>query len=141
MGVFRVFIDTSAFFAVLDESEQNHALALRRLRHLVSHQVPMVTSNYVVVETCALLQRRIGMKAVQTFREEALPGVTVKWVTERQHDIALASLLGSDRRKLSLVDCVSFEVMRANELRTAFAFDEDFINEGFDCDIPLARSR
>jgi predicted nucleic acid-binding protein len=136
----RVFVDTSAFFAVLDEGEQNHAIALRCLQYLVSGQVPMMTSNYVVVETCALLQRRIGLKAVRIFREEVLPGVTMTWVTERQHEIGLASLVRSDRRKLSLVDCISFEVMRDSELRTAFAFDHHFAEEGFDCNIPVSRS-
>ena len=135
-----IFVDTSAFFAVLDEGEQNHALALQRLQYLVSGLIPMTTSNYVVVETCALLQRRLSLKAVRTFREEVLPSVTVTWVTERQHEIGLASVVRSDRRKLSLVDCISFEVMRDNGLRTAFAFDRHFADEGFDCNIPVAKS-
>jgi predicted nucleic acid-binding protein len=100
----------------------------------------MLVSNYVVVEACALLQRRIGLKAVRTFREDVLPLLIVTWVTERQHEIGLASLVRSERRALSLVDCISFEVMRDAGLRTAFAFDRHFVEEGFDCNIPASRS-
>ena len=36
------------------------------------------------------------------------------------------------RRGLSLVDCMSFIVMRKLEVRQAFAFDADFEREGFE---------
>jgi uncharacterized protein len=110
------------------------------LEHLVSGLIPMTTSNYVVVETCALHQRRFGLKSVRLFREEVLPSVTITWVTERRHEIALASLIRADRRKLSLVDCVSCEVIGDAGIQTAFAFDRHFVEEGFDCNIPVSRS-
>jgi predicted nucleic acid-binding protein len=135
-----IFVDTSAFLAVLDSSDHNHSTALQRLQYLVANHIPMMTSNYVVVETCALLQRRIGLSALRVFREEVLPAVDVKWVSERQHEIGLVSLVRSDRRKLSLVDCVSFEMMRDSDLRSAFAFDKHFSGEGFECEIPAAQS-
>lgn len=98
----------------------------------------LTTSNYVVVETCALLQRRLGTKALHTFRSEVLPSLHVQWVSPPQHETAFAALLASGRRKLSLVDCVSFKLMRDLDLETAFAFDIHFREEGFDCDIPAA---
>src|SRR6266852_6212516 len=62
-----VFVDTSAFYAVLDRAGENHAAALRRWDRILSDDVAMVSSNYVLVETCALLQNRIGLEAVRTF--------------------------------------------------------------------------
>jgi predicted nucleic acid-binding protein len=135
-----VFVDSPAVFALVDENDDNHSLAARRLLRLISEGAEMVISNYVIVETCALLQRRIGMNAVPTFREDVLPQLITAWVTQLQHEIALASLILADRRKLSLVDCVSFEVMRDAGIRTAFAFDRHFVEEGFDCNIPVSQS-
>jgi predicted nucleic acid-binding protein len=103
----RVFVDTSAILALVDESDQEHALSEQRLLHLISTQAQMIMSNYVVVEACAVLQRRVGMRAVRMFRDDLLPLLTVVWVTERQHEASLMSLIRSDRRKLSMVDCVS----------------------------------
>jgi len=42
------------------------------------------------------------------------------------------ALLAADRRKLSLVDCGSFHVMRTRVVRTSFAFDPHFREQGFD---------
>lgn len=133
-----VFLDTSAIYALLNEGDLQHVRARRRLQLLFVDGTSLLTSNYVVVEACALLQRRIGLKAVRALREDILPRVTVAWVTERQHDLAFATLLASDRRHLSLVDCASFQVMRDNRLQSAFAFDTHFTEEGFDCDLPMA---
>jgi predicted nucleic acid-binding protein len=40
-------------------------------------------------------------------------------------------MLAAGRRRLSLTDCVSFEVMRRSESATAFAFDTHFTEQGF----------
>jgi predicted nucleic acid-binding protein len=46
------------------------------------------------------------------------------------HDAALSSYLDS-RSGASFVDHVSFVLMRARGVTTAFAFDEDFARQGF----------
>jgi predicted nucleic acid-binding protein len=40
-------------------------------------------------------------------------------------------MLAAARRKVSLVDWVSFEVMRRTGIDVAFAFDDDFRAQGF----------
>ena len=39
--------------------------------------------------------------------------------------------LASRKRSVSLVDCVSFAFMRRHAIKTAFAFDRHFLNQGF----------
>ena len=41
------------------------------------------------------------------------------------------ALLAASRRKVSLVDCMSFEVMRRYGIRSAFAFDPHFSEQDF----------
>lgn len=48
------------------------------------------------------------------------------------HDTAVAALLAALPTKTSLVDYVSFQVMRDRGIRRAFAFDTDFVNAGFE---------
>jgi uncharacterized protein len=44
----------------------------------------------------------------------------------------MSAVLSAGRRKLSLVDCTSFEIMRQHAVRTAFAFDSHFEEQGFE---------
>jgi predicted nucleic acid-binding protein len=54
------------------------------------------------------------------------------WETE-MHEAGVAALLSVQRRHLSLVDCVSFDVIHRHGLSRAFAFDPHFAEQGFDC--------
>lgn len=44
----------------------------------------------------------------------------------------MTEFLVTQRRAPSLVDFVSFEVMRERGITTAFAFDDDFRRQGFE---------
>ena len=126
-----IFVDTSAIYAVLYEPDSNHTTAVGIFARLINSGDGLFTTNYVVLETTALLQRRLGMAAVRAFTEEMLPLMDVVWVSERDHHVATAAILAANRRDLSLVDCSSFEVMRAHGIRTAFCFDTHFREQGF----------
>jgi predicted nucleic acid-binding protein len=92
----------------------------------------LVTSNYVPVETFALLQGRLGLEAVRGFQEDVVSIVQVEFVTPEMHRAGTAALLSAGRRGLSLVDCVSLELMRDSGVKVAFAFYSHFQEQGFD---------
>ena len=127
------FVDTSAFFAVLDADDGNHDRARQVWEDLLTQEAVLVCSNYVLVETLALVQRRLGLPAVRTFQEDIMPVLNVEWVDETIHQVGIASVLAAARRGLSLVDCVSFEIMRRLGIKTAFAFEHHFEEQGFEC--------
>jgi len=127
-----VFVDTSAFYALLDSADASHDEAAETWERLVRAGEPLVTSNCVLVETTALVQRRLGLKAVRAFLDATVDLVDVIWVDEAARKSALSAVLAANRRDLSLVDCASFEVMRVEGLSRAFAFDDDFARQGFE---------
>ena len=126
-----IFVDTSAFFALFDRDDHNHARGLKCWFDLLDRGTPLFTSNYVLVESCALAQRRLGLDAVRSLHEDLIPAVETRWVDPATHAVAMAVLLTANRRKLSLVDCSSFSMMRLAGSRIAFAFDQHFTDEGF----------
>lgn len=126
-----VFVDTSALYALLDRDDEGHTRTAAAWRQLLSGSRPLVTSNYVLVETAALLQRRIGLAAVHDLDDHLTPALVVRWITEPIHRRAMRRLRRTDKRDVSLVDCTSFELMDADAIRDALALDEDFATEGF----------
>lgn len=127
-----VFADTSALYALLDRDDQFHAAARDAWAGLLSQAEPLLTSNYVLVESFALVQGRLGVEALRTLTDDLLPVVAVQWVSEDDHRIAVGGVLAAGRRTLSLVDCASFAVMRRQHLRRAFTFDRHFREQGFE---------
>ena len=127
----RVFVDTSAILALLVLSDAAHENAVEAFRKLESQRSKLITSSYVLVETYALLTRRIGLEAVQVFREDFAPLLEAVWVDEVLHEKGLDRLLKSRSKRLSLVDAVSFEIMRAQGIDDAFSYDDDFVKAGF----------
>ena len=128
-----IFVDTSALLALLDGDETDHEACAGTWRSLLEADQRLVTTNYVLVETLAVAQRRLGLGALQSLCADFLPLIETTWLDEETHDAAVGVLLGAHRRKLSLVDCASFEVMRRRGVGTAFTLDRHFAEQGFTC--------
>ncbi len=125
-----VFVDTSALYAVLDRDDSNHGSAAETYLALLQ-RTSLLTHAYVVVETTALVQRRLGMEAVRALVDDMLPAFDVAFVDESLHQAASAAMLAGGARDVSLVDWTSFELMRRLSVAEAFAFDDDFARQGF----------
>lgn len=129
----KVFVDTSAILPFLNETDSDHVAARQIWQQLAQENALPVSSNYVLLESFTLIQSRLGMKAVQIFHERVVPLLTVEWITKPLHQAGLTAFLSANHRKLSLVDCTSFETMRQLDIYTAFAFDQHFMEQGFTC--------
>lgn len=66
-----IFVDTSAFYAVLDRDDTAHPRARSVWNRLLSEGTTIFTSNYALVECVALLQARLGFTAIRSFHETA----------------------------------------------------------------------
>ncbi len=60
-----------------------------------------------------------------------LPLLEVVWVDADRHNRAMQRLLTQNRKKLRLVDCLSFEIMETREITETYTFDRHFEEHGF----------
>ncbi len=125
-----VLIDTSAVVATMVGRDPVHRAALAQFETLIGAGEELVTHGHAVAETVAVLQRLGGLPAVHDYATGIEPSLNVVWVDEHLHRRGLAALLAGSRR-VSLVDWISFDLMREREIDTAFAFDGDFEIHGF----------
>ncbi|HUG30896.1 MAG TPA: PIN domain-containing protein [Candidatus Limnocylindria bacterium] len=125
----KVLVDTSALHALLDEADLRHRDAAGTFGALRG-RVDLVTHNYMVVEAMSLVRRRLGPDAEIRLIDLLLPIIDTIWVDPDTHRTAVAAYRAAGRAA-SLVDHVSFEVMRAEGITYAWAYDRDFEREGF----------
>lgn len=126
-----VCADTSALYPLLVKTETAHESVRAAFARLLETAQPIWMTSFVLVETMALLQHRIGLDAARDFDEEVLPSLRVHWVDDDLYRRGAERLWKEDRRQLSLVDCVSFEFMKLKGVTIAFAIDPHFQEAGF----------
>jgi len=129
----KIFIDTSALFALLDGDDDNHKKAKKEWMLMLEQDSMLITSNYIVVEITALIQNRLGIDAVKALHESIMPLLIMEWTTPEIHRSSIGALLIASKRRLSLVDCSSFAIMRSLGINKAFTFDPHFKEQGFTC--------
>jgi predicted nucleic acid-binding protein len=127
----KVFVDTSALLAVIYEADENHASASAFWVNAVAAGDELYCTNYILVETIALIQSRHGLPEVRQLEQDIVPILNVHWITREDHLAAIENTLGSNRRSVSLVDCSSFQAMQKLRIGTAFTFDKHFRERGF----------
>ena len=126
-----LFVDTSAILALVDADQERHRAVSAAWEAALDSDRALYTSNYVLVETFALVQRRLGLAAARDVSTTLVPLLRALWVDETLHETALAAVLAAGSRSLSLVDCTSFEIMRRHGLGEALTLDRDFARQGF----------
>jgi len=130
----RIFIDTGAFLALEDESDQYHEEALQfREQVLRKKRYEMITTSYTLDETLTLIRFRIGIKASIDFSKKIRKSKVVK-IVRVSREIEAKALDIFERyedKDFSFTDCVSFVVMWEMGIKEAFAFDEHFNQMGF----------
>lgn len=126
-----VFFDTSGFYALLDSTDPKHKLMTAALANVRASGAKLVTTNYVLHESWAVIQARLGWEAVDAWRDRLVPLCEVIWITRELHELGEARCRQARRRQLSLTDCTSFEIMRRQGIGLAIAWDEHFRREGF----------
>lgn len=127
-----IYVDTSAFLALVHSDDPNYEQAMQTWKKLIEDEQRLVSNNYVLVESIALIQRRVGLRAVSILHNDILPFVEIDWLDEELHNAIVKAVLKTNRRQISLVDSSSFDTMRRYEIETVFAFDSHFSDQGFE---------
>jgi predicted nucleic acid-binding protein len=158
----RVFVDTAAFIALQNRSDQYNAAAAAFSRELIDSKVLLVTTNLVLAETYSWLQRHPGagydaaLAFGRWFRALSSEG-TLTWTRGRKKTERPVIEAADARQPFCLLyadasieeeawrlftqygasgatytDCISFAVMKMLGLKQAFTFDEHFAAAGFE---------
>lgn len=118
-----LFVDTSAFYAAVDDGDTNN----RRARSILAAGDRLVTTDHVLVESWLLIRHRLSRFAAERFWSGLrATGVGVESVTTSDLDVAWVIGENFPDQDFSIVDRTSFAVMQRLGVHRVATFDNDF---------------
>ncbi len=128
----KVFVDTSAFFAVANTADAGHDEALAIMRRLSTSRADLFTTNFILAETHALLLSKVDRVLASRFLHFLdTSTVRIVRVAERDERRAREIIAQYTDKDFSYTDATSFSVMERQHIRQAFSLDSDFEQFGF----------
>lgn len=138
----RVFVDSSAYFALVNDRDADHPAVADELRRLIAARQRFFTTNFVVAETHALALARINRDVAAT---------VLRQIDESRLTTIVRVSTGDERRareiieqyadkSFSLTDALSFAVMERLGIQQAFTLDQHFAQYGWSV-LPLELSK
>ena len=123
-----VLWDSSAILALLDADDADHARAVAVAYRIASEERPSFITNYIEVEAHALLLRKLGRTVARDWLLRG--GLPVVRVLPAEEQDAREILIRHTDKDWSLCDAISFAVLDARQVATAFAFNRHFRQYG-----------
>lgn len=117
------FVDTSAWYALLDRSDRSHPAATS----ILGREEELILTDHILVETHRLAAHRLGREVADRFWTAVVEGqATLEPVGLA--DITSAHTIRMDwpDQEFSLVDCTSFAVLERLRVTEVATFDDDF---------------
>ena len=132
----RTFVDTSAWVAIVDDSDKYHHEAKSHYLQLLKRKTDLLTSNYVLAETYTWLRYHTNHSYAVRFHQmvtsaEKLRTLEILWINRDMADAAWEIFERYSAQLFSFTDCTSFVLARRVKVKEVFAFDEDFTVMGF----------
>lgn len=118
-----MFVDTSAFYAMLDRDDRHHA----RVGTVMSGGEKLVTSDHVLVESWRLARDNLGQSVAERFWAGIRGGLaSVETVLPGDLDVAWRIGEVFSDQDFSIVDRTSFAVMERLGVDRVATFDDHF---------------
>ena len=130
----KLFVDTSAWLALNDKNDQHHKAALTKSDTIKRQKIELITSDYIIDETLTIIRYRVSHKAAVVFGDSLIGSniVTILNIREEERFKAWTLFKRYGDKDFSFTDCTSFVLMKKLRIEKAFAFDDHFVQTGFE---------
>lgn len=123
-----VLWDSSAILALLDADDADHGRAVATARHIAAEARPSFITNYVEVETHALLVRKLGRTIARDWLQTG--GLPIVRALPAEEDAGRVILAQHADKDWTLCDAISFAMLDMRRVRMVFTFDHHFRQYG-----------
>jgi uncharacterized protein len=130
----KIFVDTSAWIALLNKSDQYFSDAVQTYKNLGAAKI--YVSNMVVGETYTWLRYKAGSEEALSFvraayKKAELDQAVIVYADTLLEKRTVLILESYKDQRLSFTDALSFAVMEKLKLKDVFTYDRHFLIAGF----------
>lgn len=129
----KIFIDTAAWLALVNKSDEFHERAKAVREDLFKKEAEFVTTNQIVIEVSNSLSkarfRESAIKLIDSIGESK--DITVVWIDEGIYAHGWEKYKSKSDKEWSFTDCMSFVIMEEERIQEAFTTDHHFEQAGF----------
>lgn len=121
----RIFVDTSAWYALVDKKDPEHSKAKIFFKE---NKIPLLTTNFVFDEIVTLIRFRLGLNCAKDFglklkNSSFVNIITIEGIDE---DNAWKIFTKYQDKTFSYTDCTSFAILVRLSIKNVFCFDKHF---------------
>jgi uncharacterized protein len=129
-----IFIDAGAFVARYRTSDARHQRAVEGWNQLKKKGEIYSTSGYVIAEAATVIGRLAGQHVVADLVQSWLASRALRILDASQEDLfeGTSFLRKYADQGTGYVDCVSFVLMKREQIKKVFGFDRHFRAAGFE---------
>jgi predicted nucleic acid-binding protein len=129
-----ILVDTGAWYALADQSDQYNREAISTYRQILKDFQKLVITNLIVAESYTLIRKGLGHNAGIGFLKNlgASPRI-IKFFSDLEMEGQAEDLIRRYKdQDFSYTDAVSFVCMERLNINQAFTFDRHFRTAGFE---------
>jgi len=130
MKIMTCFIDSSAWTAIADKTDENHKAASEYFAKILESNSKLVTNNTAVDRALVQIKHQAGHKTAQKFMavlDESILTVNLRsdWLSRRLRRNAVNLYLKSTHPGLRLEHYYIFETIKRKKVDILFTFDKE----------------
>lgn len=129
----KVFVDTSAWIALLNENDIWHEKAHKVRLELIKQNYHLVTSNFILLELadalCSVLARQNTIEFIRDLT--LLKSIKIISLNDELFFDGITLYQSRHDKDWGLTDCISFVIMQREGITEAFTTDKHFEQAGF----------
>lgn len=129
----RVFLDTGYLIALESVNDQYHSKTIKHWQQFIQAEHLLVTSTFVFDEITTFFNNRNHHSKAVEIGENLItnPSIEIIHVDENIFNEGWKYFQIHQDKKYSFTDCISFILMKKNELKYSLTFDQHFEQAGF----------
>jgi len=136
MKIMTCFIDSSAWVALVNKDDNNHAAAKAYFESLLENNAKIITNNIVLDEAIDTLSKTVSQQVARQFMQivdESIITIHLRmdWISRRVRKQVLNQFLKTDEATLALRHYYILETIRRKSADIIFSFDQRLKVTGF----------